>query len=119
LSVNNAGLVCAGTNTGELFAWKVDFQRVADRSQLGGRGGTSDLVRHLGQNKLLKNNVGIQFIEFSPSNDHLLLMGSTDGQIKVWNTEITKKGRPEMRTLDLENDEGRLKFTMDEREGCI
>ena len=46
-------------------------------------------------------------------------MGSTDGQIKVWNTEMTKKERPEMRNLDLENDTGRLKFTMDEKEGCI
>jgi WD40 repeat protein len=94
--------------------------KFAERAQFGGGSrGHTDLFRYLGQNKLLKNNNGIQFIEFSPNNDHLLLMGSTDGQIKVWNTEITKKERPEMRNLDLENDTGRLKFTMDEKDGCI
>lgn len=31
LCVNNSGLVLAGTNTGELFAWKVYFNRIQER----------------------------------------------------------------------------------------
>lgn len=41
-------------------------------------------------------------------------MGSTDGQVKVWNTEVYKGGH-----LDLENDPSRLTISIDEKDGCI
>ena len=45
-------------------------------------------------------------------------MGGTDGQVKVWNTEVNQKDA-EMKWLDLENDLNRLKVTISEQEGCI
>jgi hypothetical protein len=41
-------------------------------------------------------------------------MGSTDGQVRVWNTEVYKGGQ-----LDLENDQSRLTISIDEKEGCV
>jgi hypothetical protein len=67
---------------------------------------------------LFKNNIGIQFTEFCPTNDHLLLIGGTEGQVKVWNTEVNAKDA-DMKYLDLENDLNRLKVTVSEQEGCI
>jgi WD40 repeat protein len=41
--------VVAGTNTGELFVWKVDFAKFAERSLFGGGArGNTDLFRYLG-----------------------------------------------------------------------
>ena len=41
-------------------------------------------------------------------------MGSTDGQVRVWNTEVYKGGQ-----LDLENDLSSRQISIDEKEGCV
>lgn len=79
VACSSAGIVVAGTSTGEIFAWKLNFTEIARRN-------TAESYKCLGQFKVCKN-AGVQFAEFSPSND-LLMTGSTDGSVKIWRLDI-------------------------------
>lgn len=79
VAMSSAGIVIAGTSTGEIFCWKLNFQEIARRNK-------QESYRYLGQYKIGKN-AGVQFAEFSPTGD-LLMTGSTDGSVKIWRLEI-------------------------------
>ena len=61
LGLNHAGLVVAGSNTGEMFVWRVNYANINRRMA------KQDCYRFLGQFKLQKHS-GIQFCEFSPKS---------------------------------------------------
>ena len=82
LALNHNGLVVAGSNTGEMFVWRVNYENIVKRLP------KQDCHRFLGQFKIHKNS-GIQFCEFSPLKGipcigDTLMTGSTDGIVKIW-----------------------------------
>ena len=79
VACSSAGIVVAGTSTGEIFCWKLNFAEISRRNK-------SEAYRYLGQFKVCKN-AGVQFAEFSPTND-TLMTGSTDGSVKIWRLDI-------------------------------
>ena len=76
---SSQGVVIAGTSSGEVFAWKLNFNEIAKKN-------VHNCSQFLGQFKIYKN-AGVQFAEFSPTAD-LLLLGSTDGIVKIYKIEI-------------------------------
>lgn len=76
---SSAGIVVAGTSTGELFCWKLNFAEIARKNR-------AESYKYLGQFKVCKM-AGVQFAEFSPMSD-LLMTGSTDGLVKIWHLDI-------------------------------
>ena len=72
-------MVIAGTSTGEVFVWKLNFTEITKRN-------THNSAQFIGQFKIYKN-AGVQFAEFSPTSD-MLLLGSTDGIVKIYKIEL-------------------------------
>ena len=79
VACSSAGLVVAGSSTGEIFCWKLNFTEIAKKSR-------ADSYKYLGQFKISKN-AGVAFAEFSPTCDSLLT-GSTDGTVRVWRLDL-------------------------------
>ena len=79
VACSSAGIVVAGTSTGEIFCWKLNFMEISRRNK-------ADSYKYLGQYKICKN-AGVQFAEFSPTSD-FLMTGSTDGSVKIWRLDI-------------------------------
>ena len=79
VACSSAGIVIAGTSTGEIFCWKLSFTDIQKRNK-------QECYKYLGQFKICKN-AGVQFAEFSPTSD-LLMTGSTDGSVKIWRLDI-------------------------------
>lgn len=102
----------AGTSTGELFCWKLNFSEIARQNR-------AESYKYLGQFKICKN-AGVQFAEFSPTSD-LLMTGSTDGSVKIWRLEIPQGKSSQQQALKVFSmgDESRLIVTIDEKNGCI
>jgi WD40 repeat protein len=115
LALNHQGLVVAGSNTGEMFVWRVNYQNVARRQS------KNDCYRYLGQQKLHKHS-GIQFCEFSPKNGvpgvgDFLMTGSTDGIVKIWKMNVGA-WRTGERDFSMD-DKSRLWLEIDENRGCL
>ena len=111
VACSSAGIVVAGTSTGEIFCWKLNFTEIARRNK-------AESFRYLGQFKICKN-AGVQFAEFSPTSDHLLT-GSTDGSVKIWRLDIPTSKALQQQTLKTFSmgDDSRLVVTIDEKNGC-
>lgn len=77
LAINNNGLVVAGSNTGEVFVWKVYFNEIQKTQP-----NIAECSKFIGQFKIHKS-AGVQFCEISP-NSELLMTGSTNGIVKLW-----------------------------------
>ena len=110
VACSSAGLVIAGSSTGEIFCWKLNFTEI-NRRQRG------DAFRFLGKYKICKN-AGVQFVEFSPVND-LLMTGSTDGSVKIWRLDIPagKQQQAALKAFSM-SDSSRLLVSIDEKNGC-
>jgi WD40 repeat protein len=104
-------VVIAGANTGEIHAWKLNFAEIAAQNRNGA-------YTFLGTFKICKL-ARVQFAEFSPKSD-LLMTGSTDGTVKVWNLDLpSNKGKEKsaLKTFNM-NDQSRMLLQIDEKNGC-
>jgi len=112
VACSSAGVVVAGTSTGELFCWKLNFAEIAKKNR-------AESFKYLGQFKICKN-AGVQFAEFSPTCD-LLMTGSTDGLVKIWRLDIPVGKQSQQQVLKAFNlaDDSRLLVTIDEKNGCV
>lgn len=115
LALNHNGLVVAGSNTGEMFVWRVNYDHITKKMP------KQDCHRFLGQFKIHKNS-GIQFCEFNPKNGvpavgDLLMTGSTDGIVKVWKMSVSS-WRSGERNFSMEDKE-KLMLEIDENRGCL
>ena len=111
VACSSAGIVVAGTSTGEIFCWKLNFAEISRRNK-------GEAYRYLGQFKVCKN-AGVQFAEFSPTND-TLMTGSTDGSVKIWRLDIPSSKSQQQQALKTFSmgDDSRLVVTIDEKNGC-
>lgn len=111
VACSSTGIVVAGTSTGEVFCWKLNFQEISRRNK-------AESYKYLGQFKICKN-AGVQFAEFSPTSD-LLMTGSTDGSVKIWRLDIPQAKSAQQTVLKTFSmgDDSRLVVTIDEKNGC-
>lgn len=124
LALNYQGLIVAGSNTGEMFVWRVNYQNVTNyNNKKQTLVNKADCSRFLGQYKLHKNS-GIQFCEFCPLNGQpgigdMLMTGSTDGIVKVWQLHVDKWRNSKTEANFTMEDKSRLWLEIDENRGCL
>lgn len=111
LVMNHSGLVVAGSSTGELLVWRINFDLIQKRVP------KYDSYQFLGQFKIGKQSC-IKFCEFSPHKGtpnmgDQLLTGSVDGQVIVWDMTVSswKSFRKDSFVME---DGSRSKITFDE-----
>lgn len=86
LVINHAGVVAAGSCTGELLLWRINFDLLERRAD------KKEYIKFLGQFKLDKQST-IKFSEFSPLKGlagvgDILMAGNVDGSVNLWNLAV-------------------------------
>ena len=115
--MNHNGLVIAGSGSGEVFVWRLDYDSIQKRMP------KQDCHIFLGSFKMPKQS-GIKFCEFQPNKGvpgvgDTLMTGSGDGVVKLWSMKVGKwKNQQRQQLFDL-NDKSRLILQIDESKGCL
>jgi hypothetical protein len=106
LVMNHNGLVIAGSGSGEVFVWRLDYDSIQKRLP------KQDCYIYLGSFKMPKSS-GIKFCEFQPKGGvpgvgETLMTGGGDGVVKLWRMNVGKwKNQQKQQFFDL-NDKSRL-----------
>ena len=80
VSVNQRGLLAGGTNHGEIYLWKVNFQHIRQKK--------TEVSQWVNSFKLHKK--ANHYVEFNESGD-ILMTGSADGTAALWDTSFVEK----------------------------
>jgi WD40 repeat protein len=80
-SVSEQGLLAGGTNQGEIYLWRINFQSIRQRKSDG-------LYQWVNCFKIHKK--ANHYVEFNPSGN-ILMTGSADGSAALWDTSFVEK----------------------------
>jgi WD40 repeat protein len=80
ISINKRGFLAAGTNTGDLYLWRMNFGSIRKRRPEG-------VFSWFNSFKLHKKS--IYSMKFSPTGD-FLMTASSDGSVSLWNTSFSQ-----------------------------
>ena len=81
VSVNKQGLLAGGTNHGEIYLWKINFQAIRQRKSEGHYQWINSFKLHKKAN---------HYVEFNSAGD-ILMTGSADGSAALWDTSFLEK----------------------------
>ena len=81
VSVNSKGFLAGGTNHGEIYLWKINFQSIRQRKSEG-------LYHWVNSFKVHKK--ANHYVEFNASGN-ILMTGSADGTAALWDTSFVER----------------------------
>ena len=78
-SVNQRGFLAGGSNSGQVYLWKINFHNIRQRKSDGHYQWVNSFQLHKKAN---------HYCQFSPSGN-ILMTGSAEGIAALWNTNFT------------------------------